>query len=340
MPMAVEALRRVVSSVSAYSVAWIAEDGEQAVRLCAADVPDLILMDLMMPRMDGAEATRRIMAASPCPILVVTATVGGHVGKVFEAMGFGALDAVDTPVLGATGAPTGAAALLGKIALVGRITGQRSLEAPRVSRPVSGAGLVQQCPLVAIGASTGGPGALVRLLSDLPLGLQAAVAIVQHVDEQFAPGLAQWLARQTGHDVCIASVGDSPAPGVVTIASTNDHLVLTRQGFAYTPEPADYAYRPSVDVFFHSVLRTWRGPLVGILLSGMGADGAEGLLAFRKAGWFTIAQDSATSVVYGMPKAAAQLNAAVEILPIDRIAAAALVALRAPASRKLASRPS
>ena len=132
MPLAVEALRRVVSSVPEYEIAWIATDGEQAVACCAADVPDVILMDLMMPRMDGAEATRRIMQQTPCAILVVTATVGGHAGKVFEAMGFGALDAVDTPVLGLSGSPTGASALLAKIAMLGRLI------APGAARAAAG----------------------------------------------------------------------------------------------------------------------------------------------------------------------------------------------------------
>lgn len=338
MPLAVEALRRVVSSVPEYRVAWMAADGEQAVRLCKADVPDLILMDLMMPRMDGAEATRQIMQASPCPILVVTATVGGHASKVFEAMGFGALDAVDTPVLGPSGSPAGAAALLAKIALIGKINGHPPLKAPSLRQPVTTGRARQDVPLVAIGASTGGPGALVRLLGGLPRNLPAGIAIVQHVDEQFAPGLAQWLGKETGHDVRIARPADTPALGVVTLASTNDHLVLTRQGYAYTADPADYPYRPSVDVFFHSLLKNWTGPLVGILLSGMGADGAEGLLALRRAGWHTIAQDKTTSVIYGMPKAAAQLNAAVDVLPIDDIAAATVAAVRATASRTHFSR--
>ena len=124
VPLAVEALRRVVTSVPGYEIAWIAADGEEAVRQCAADVPDLILMDLMMPKVDGAEATRRIMQQSPSAILVVTATVEGHAGKVFEAMGWGALDAVDTPILGLSGDPSGAQALLEKIAMLGRLIGR------------------------------------------------------------------------------------------------------------------------------------------------------------------------------------------------------------------------
>lgn len=338
MPLAVEALRRVVGSVPDYEVAWIAADGEAAVRECAADVPDLVLMDLMMPRMDGAEATRIIMRNSPCAILVVTATVGGHAAKVFEAMGFGALDAVDTPVLGRSGDLAGAGPLLAKIAMLGRLTGWSRPRARAVVAPAQ-AGASGALPLIAIGSSTGGPSALVRVIGGLPRDLPAAITVIQHVDKQFAPGLASWLSGQTRRDVRTAHTNDRPAPGVVFIASTNDHLVLTRESlYAYTSEPADYPYRPSVDVFFHSVVHTWPGPLVGVLLTGMGADGAEGLLSFRQAGWHTIAQDQATSVVYGMPKAAAKLKAAVDILPLDDIAAAIVSAVQGAGARNLLKR--
>ncbi len=338
MPLAVEALRRVVGSVPGYEVAWIAVDGEDAVQKCAADKPDLILMDLMMPRMDGAEATRIIMQRSPCAILVVTATVGGHAAKVFEAMGYGALDAVDTPVLGLSGDPAGAGPLLAKIAMLGRLISRSkpsvlTLDASARTR-APGA-----LPFVVIGASTGGPSALVRVISRLPRDLPAAMAVIQHVDEQFAPGLASWLSSQTGHDVRIARTDDRPRQGIVFLASTNDHLVLTPEvAYAYTSEPADYPYRPSVDVFFESVARAWPGPLVGVLLTGMGADGAQGLLSLRHAGWHTIAQDQATSVVYGMPRAAARLKAAIDILPVDDIAAAIVSAVQGARSRNLRKR--
>ena len=263
VPLAVEALRRVVSSVPDYEIAWIAEDGEAAVRECARSVPDLILMDLMMPRMDGAEATRLIMQRSPCAILVVTATVEGHAPKVFEAMGWGALDAVDTPVLGMSGDPSGASHLLAKIAMLGRLIGRPRPAAKKFSVFAARDGGAGTLPLVAIGASTGGPAALARVIGGLPPGLDAAVALVQHVDEQFAPGLASWLAGQTGHDVATISPRDRPAAGRVQMASTNDHLVLTQEvTYRYTPEPVEYPYRPSVDVFFQSIARYWPGPIV------------------------------------------------------------------------------
>jgi two-component system response regulator WspF len=335
--MAVEALRRVVTSVPEYQIAWIAEDGEEAVRQCAADVPDLLLMDLIMPRMDGAEASRLIMRDSPCPILVVTANVGTRSSKVFEAMGWGALDVVNTPVLETSGEVLQGSELLAKIAMLSKLIGKPPPKTAPVRAAVTDAGsdLQPGFPLIVIGASTGGPSALARVLADLPPGLPAAIAIVQHVDELFAPGLASWLARESSRDVRTIRPNDRPDASIVQIASTNGHLLLTRElTFAYSAEPVDYYYRPSVDVFFRTVVSWWPVTSVGVLLTGMGMDGAEGLLAMRHVGWHTIAQDQASCIVYGMPKAAARIGAAVEILPIDQIGGAIARAAAAPQARQ------
>jgi two-component system response regulator WspF len=335
--MAAEVLRRIVTSVPDHQIAWIAEDGEEAVRRCAADVPDVILMDLMMPRMDGAEACRLIMRDSPCAILIVTATVGGHSSKVFEAMGWGALDAVNTPALDLSGELSQGADLLAKIAILGKLIRKRPpTRALTVTPPSStSASLQTSFPLIAIGSSTGGPAAVARVLADLPSSLHAAITIVQHVDELFAPGLASWLAQQSSRGVRPIKANDRPDDSVVQVASTNEHLVLTADlTFQYSADPKDYWYRPSVDVFFHSLVNWWPATAVGILLTGMGADGAKGLLAMRRAGWHTIAQDRSTSVVYGMPKAAANIDAAAEILPIDQIAVAIARAAEIPVIRQ------
>jgi chemotaxis response regulator CheB len=141
------------------------------------------------------------------------------------------------------------------------------------------------------------------------------------VDVQFAAGMADWLGRDCKLPVRVAREGERPAAGVVLLAGTNDHLTLLADGrLGYTPEPRDYVYRPSVDVFFQSITRFWTGDVTGVLLTGMGRDGAVGLKALRNQGRHTIAQDQASSAVYGMPKAAATLGAAVEILPLERIA--------------------
>ncbi len=329
LAFSVEALRRVVTSNPEYTVAWTAADGQIAVEKAAADRPDLILMDLIMPRMDGAESTRHIMHRSPCAILVVTATVEGNSGLVFDAMGWGALDAVDTPRLGPRGDLQGADRLLEKIATIARLIGHESAMASTITAVRPMLPLQPLPPLVVIGASTGGPAALVTLLSGLPKPPAAAIVIVQHVDEQFAPGLASWLGQQTGQIVRTIAAGQKPLAGEILIASTNDHLRLnaTRQ-LTYSVDPLDCSFRPSVDVFMRDAASHWPGPMIGVLLTGMGADGAKGLLAIRKAGWHTIAQDEATSIVYGMPKAAAKLNAAWEILPIEHIAGAINTVLR------------
>jgi len=318
MFIAVEAMRRVLTTASGHQVAWIARDGVEAVERCAQDRPDLILMDLVMPRLNGVEATRQIMARTPCAIVVVTANVDDNASKVFEAMGAGALDAVNTPALSQPGNFDGAKALLLKIETIGRLLGpleERESVATDARRPPG-----QRDRLVAIGASAGGPAALATLLSALPASFPAALVIVQHVDEQFAPGLVSWLSSHTRLRVLLAEEGDRLCPGTVFLAAKEHHLVLASPThLGYTRHPVDCSYQPSVDVFFKSVERNWQGTAVGVLLTGMGRDGAEGLKALRDRGHHTIAQDEATSAVFGMPRAAIQLGAAIDILALDKI---------------------
>jgi two-component system response regulator WspF len=321
LPLAVEALRRVLARKPEHSIAWVAENGAQAVERCAELRPDLVLMDLLMPVMDGVEATRRIMAETPCAILLVTSNMGANTARVFDAMGHGALDVVDTPALVGGDPSAGAAPLLAKIEIIGRLIGDSAPARAVVARSAAGSRGACPLPLVAIGASAGGPAALATLLRGLPADFPAAVVIVQHVDEQFAAGMATWLGQHSVLPVQVAREGDSPARGAVLLAATNDHLRLVTSGrLAYTPIPQEYVYRPSVDVFFHSACALWPGDIVGVLLTGMGRDGALGLKALRDHGHHTIAQDQASCAVYGMPRAAVALGAAVDVLPIEAIA--------------------
>jgi chemotaxis response regulator CheB len=319
-PIALEALRRVLALRPDHAVIWAARDGDQAVALCQRETPDLLLMDLLMPGTDGVEATRQIMEATPCAILVVTASVGANAARVFDAMGYGAIDAIDTPVLGRGDLHENAAAFLHKIDTLLKLVGTRRF-IPSADGFSDTGTIVRGERLVAIGASAGGPAALTTVLSALPKDFGAAVVIVQHVDERFALGLADWLNCNSALPVRVAKEGDRPAAGTVLLAGTNDHLRFTSSHrLGYTSEPREQSYRPSVDVFFASACAHWPGELVGVLLTGMGRDGATGLKALRDKGHYTIAQDQATSTVYGMPKAAASLGAAVDILPLERIA--------------------
>ncbi len=333
--LAREVLRRLVLSAPGHSIAWMAENGDEAVRKAAQDLPDVILMDLVMPVMDGVEATRRIMADSPCPILLVTSSVTGNFNMVYRAMGHGGLDAVNTPTMGADGTVRDGEGLLARIAKLAR-TQQASAGTAPVFRPplAAGAGSAAASapplhPVVTLGASTGGPDALARILTALPAGLSVSVVIIQHIAADFAPSLAAWLQGHCKVPVRVARTGDALKPGEVLLAGTDDHLIL-RPGrcLAYTTDPSDYPYRPSVDVFFHSLAAAWPSPGVAVLLTGMGSDGAQGLLALRRLGWHTITQDQASSVVYGMPRAAADLQAACQVLPLGRIPEAVLDQIR------------
>lgn len=315
-----QTLAHAIARHTEYQICWIARDGVEAVARCRDSLPDLILMDLVMPNMDGVEATRRIMADTPCAILVVTASVAGNAGKVFEAMAAGALDAVNTPAM--TGAGDGLQALLRKLTTIGKLIARNPAPPPPTRDHPRGrceAGL----PLVAIGSSTGGPGALAAILSRLDADLPAALVVIQHVDPEFAESMAQWLDSQTPLQVRLARPGDQPTRGQVLIAGTRDHLIVKRNGrLDYTSEPSDYVYRPSVNVFFESAAAHWRSQVMGVLLTGMGRDGASGLLSLYERGMPTIAQDQQTCAVWGMPKAAIALGAARQVLPLDQIAPA------------------
>ena len=325
--MAAEALRRVVASTAEHQVLWIARTGAEAVRMCADNRPDLILMDLNMPELDGVEATRQIMEHSPCAILVVTGRPQDNVNQVFRALGAGALDVTATPVL--QGQPGGDAELLAKIRTMDKLirhSGGNQAMAPRTVPGANGHGAetaggpAPVTSLLAIGASTGGPMAVSKMLAGWMPPRGCAIVVVQHIDQHFADNFARWLGEQLDMPVRSAEEGDELAAGTVLVAKSNDHLTLDQNyRLRYDANPKEYAYRPSVDVFFHCVAQHWKGEAIGVLLTGMGRDGAEGLLAMRRAGHTTIAQDQASSAVYGMPRAAAELDAAQMVLPLTKI---------------------
>jgi two-component system response regulator WspF len=296
-------------------VAWRAAIGADAVTATETDPPDVVLLEATS---SAAETTRRILHAAPCRVVLLTTSGETDPGDVFEAMGAGAVDAVAVPAVGDDGRLAGTSEILRKLRIAGRLGAVTPQ--PRAPRPVR-VGLAQPVlPLVALGASTGGPTALVTVLGALPASFAGAIIVVQHVGAEFSGDLVRWIGRQIRLPARAARSGDRPQAGTVLVAGGNDDVVLTPDlVIAYQRPGPNAFYHPSVDVFFSSLAANWPVPGLAALLTGIGRDGAAGLLALRDAGWQTIAQDEATSVVYGMPRAAAELCAAVQILPLDEI---------------------
>jgi two-component system response regulator WspF len=315
------AIRHALGESIDHQLVWVAHNGPDAVRLCAETLPDLVLMDLDLPQLDGIEATRSIMASSPCAILIVTPSPQDQQARVFRALGAGALDVAAAPTSASGNGGDGQAELLAKIRTIAMlVTGERPGAGPAARK------------LVAIGASTGGPLALARLLGNWRLPPDTAAVVIQHIDNDFAGRLVHWLAEQSCSPVRAIAGGERLRAGTIHIAASDRHVRLeSGERLVYDANPREAAYRPSVDVFFHSVALLWRHSATGILLTGMGSDGAAGLLALRRAGHETIAQDQASSAVYGMPRAAARLDAAGKILSLDDILAT--LQARAPAGR-------
>ena len=312
-----------------------ADDGKRGSELCQQLRPDVVTLDMMMPVMNGLAATEFIMAYCPTPILIVSASTNrGDLFKTYDALAAGALDALDKPK-GNELDDVWEKKLVATVKLISRI---RVITHPRarLSRMWQTPGTqpdgAQQpqalqnsgsLRAVAIGVSTGGPGALIELLRGLPDGFPLPILLVMHVGKLFTPAFAEWLDRQSSVRVCYAVDGD-PLPhcgkGRVLMAPPDSHLLLSQGKIRLTQDRERHSCRPSIDVLFESFAIELGAEGAGCLLTGMGRDGAAGLLAIRRAGGRTIAQDEATSVVFGMPREAILLGAAAQVLPLHQIA--------------------
>ncbi len=311
------AIGRVLGACN-HSLIWSATSASEALKRCESAAPDVLLVTVPPIDMTAAALTRAALARHRCAVLLLADSGTERVSQVYDAMGAGALDVVAPPLLDDQGQVTGGDTLLAKLRTAARLLGQGSQQflavSPRAAVPA-------QTALVAIGASTGGPQALLSILSALPRDFAAAIVIIQHVDSEFSEGLASWLRDSSDLRVDVAREGDTPKAGAALIAGSSDHLVMMSSGtLRYRAEPVNMPYRPSVDVFFSSLAEHWPVPGHAVLLTGMGRDGAEGMKKLRLLGWHTIAQDEASSVVYGMPKAAAAIGAACKVLAPPAIA--------------------
>lgn len=313
-PQVARALERALAH-SGYQLLWHATTGAEALQRCTTDPPELLLLGLRLNDLKPLEVTKRLVSRNTCAV-VLLAGADGDMSSVYEAMAAGALDVARAPRFDAGGELVGSTQLLAKLRTAARLLGHKSDE----RKAIPSISFVPLPPLVAIGASTGGPQALSTVLSALPKPFPGAIIIVQHVDGEFSSGLATWLSETSGMLVELAKPGLVPTAGKALLAGTEEHLIMASGGsLRYTPNPRELPYRPSVDVLFASLAQHWRVPGMAVLLTGMGRDGAHGMSQLRQAGWFTVAQDEASSVVYGMPKAAVQLGAAMRVLPLDQV---------------------
>lgn len=345
-PVALLILKRILASSAEVDVVGTAQNGIEALAQIPAAKPQVICTDLHMPQMDGLELTRRIMASYPCPILVISASV--HVeenaGNVFELLQAGALDVFPKPSIETAldyeqikHDLTNRIKILAGVKVFTRHAAKREQPQPRVNaasptisqapitpnlpKPSSSSPFHPPAKIVAIGASTGGPQALHTILKQLPATFPAPILCVQHISEGFLQGLVDWLATETALSIQIAQPGDRPKPGRVYFAPERHHLQVDHHGrFITLNTPPVSGHRPSATVLFQAVAASYPRSSVGILLTGMGRDGADGLLAIAQAGGITIAQDEQTCIVFGMPKEAIALGAAQHVLPINEIA--------------------
>lgn len=331
----------VLAGDPALEVVGEAEDGKRAIQLCQSLRPDVVTMDMMLPVMSGLGATEYIMAHCPTPILIVSSSTNrGELFRTYEALAAGAVEVLEKP-LGDEVDGIWESRFLATVKLVSRI---RVITHPRARLAALSQGRIesksmaapfpplprQRYEIVVIGASTGGPGAILEILRALPLPFPLPILFVLHIGEPFGAAFADWLDGQTPMRVSYARDGDlvNTKTGHVIMAPPESHLVAKNGRLRLTWDPPRHSCRPSVDMLFESVAREYGPAVIASLLTGMGRDGAAGLLEVRRRGGFTIAQDEETSVVYGMPREAVILGAVERELPLVQIGPA-LTALAA-----------
>ena len=345
--------KHLVEALSAdleIEVAGEAQDGKQAIDLCRTLRPDVMTLDLMLPVMSGLGVTEYVMAYCPTPILIVSASLNrGELYKTYDALAAGAVDVLEKP----SGEESGDGwreKLISTVKIVARIrviTHIRARLAPAAGRAANGAAAAgaangRRAPrVIAIGASTGGPGAIVEILRGLPKDFAVPILFVLHIGAPFSASFADWLDRQSELRVREARDGEPlPAPGQagVIMAPAGRHLEVQQERLRLTDGAERNSCRPSVDVLFESLARERGAETVACLLTGMGRDGAAGLLELRRAGARTIAQDQGSSVVFGMPREAIERGAAERVLALGEIAPA-LVTVAAAAGMESKRKP-
>ena len=332
-----------------------ARDGQEGIRIVQALRPDVITMDVSMPGLDGIATTEHLMAYCPTPILVLTGSLSSHeVDITFRMLDAGALEVIEKPSgVDLQQFERATRDLIRRIKILARVrvvthlrgrrrTGELGRTAPLISVPDQPRAMQRaekpiqpqplpalqgrmshspnQFPLIMIGASTGGPRVVHRILSELPSDLHAAIVVVQHIAEGFGPGMAEWLQNVSRLPVRLASEDQLIVPGQVLVAPDQRDLLITAQKRIHLTQAPLLLQRPSIDIAMQAAAEVFASRTVGVLLTGMGRDGAFGMLTIRKRGGHTIAQDEQSCTIFGMPKAAIQIDAVSEVLAPHQIA--------------------
>lgn len=335
--IALAILQRMLSSSPDIEVVGTARNGKEALELIPRLSPAVLCTDLHMPVMNGLELTRAVMATHPLPILVVSVSASEGSLNAFDLLEAGAVDVLSKPRSGLSPAsPELASELIRKIRILEGVHVFRRIqrEIPKRDAPVADLKSKLQIPtpepipepnknvrIVVIGASTGGPQALETILGRMPQDFPLPVLCIQHISDGFLQGLVDWLSSKCRLTIKIAQPGELPSPGTIYFPQEGTHLKIDGSGrIAASSEPPFDGHRPSITVTMRSAAHYYGSSVSGVLLTGMGKDGAEGMQDIAKAGGVTIAQNEESSVVFGMPKQAIELGAARFVLAVDEIA--------------------
>jgi two-component system chemotaxis response regulator CheB len=328
-----QALTRMLGGAPDIEVVGTAVDGLEGFEKVRALHPDVVTLDVKMPRLGGLEALQRIMAECPVPVLLLSSLTSEGADITLRGLELGAMDFVDkSSVQGHMNLLSLSEELLAKIrALAGVRVGSRPAAGPAgaVAAPALAPG--PRAEVVAIGTSTGGPPALQAIIPRLPVGLASAILVVQHMPVGFTRSLAERLNARSRIPVREAEDGERVEPGVVLVAPAGRHMKVRRRGSVsriwLDDEPRNALHRPSADVLMASVAKAFGSHALGIVLTGMGSDGVEGLRAIRGAGGRTMAESEETCVIYGMPKAAVEAGVVDQSVPLPRMADEILAAV-------------
>jgi len=316
------AVTRMLGTAPDIEVIGAAADGEQGLALARELHPDVVTLDIKMPKLGGLETLERLMAEHPVPVLLLSSLTQEGAEVTLRGLELGAMDFVDKSSVEPMSMLSLAEELVAKVRALGSARLPARPRGHRAAVPAAEAG--EGVEIVVVAASTGGPSALQVLVSELPAGLGAAVMIVQHIPRGFTRSLAERLDARSAIPVREATDGDVVEPGRILVAPAGIHARLRRRGgrvrVVLEEEPRDALHRPSADVLMASAAEVYGARAAGVVLTGMGADGTEGLRAIRAAGGLTLAESEKTCVIYGMPKAAAAAGVVDRVVPLDRIA--------------------